>query len=577
MPASSKPKPKRSAAKPKPKRSVAKPKPKRSVAKPKRPAAKPKPKTKRPAAKPKPKAKRPAAKPKTKRPTKPKTTYVPKQEQTYVPKQEQTYVPKQEQTYVPKQEPTYVPKQEQTYVPKQEPMIKKENKTIFPPKEDSIPDGKEEDVIFGKTGIASLSGPVSFYYLRPKKRVYEDGNGKYFPLIVLFGDFHRSLEKTCDQCVCSLNKEKGCCYRLSDPEFLQKIDKLASDRHPVDFYTETTITGLTGFEGGMMSDLTTGEMVSCYRHFLRGTEKDKCPTNNIRWQAAETRHSQIGSFDSSFDNNTRHYYNGDDSFVKDLIGEDLTKLEKTLWIEQQLSIIISSFCDLIDEENKEKSFKDFILWKISYLIRSGVFKTIEGFQELLLTLCENDDKHDDNTLNLDKFAKAFFRLLTKENSLIYKQIVKQSYQPFRDINQWIDFYKRSLEFSLISNGTLKRIEKQKLRETFLKLSSILADPTLMNMKDGSNLFNLLHLRTPLLDLYTIARMWKQPTGGNRSSLSFGYFGNYHVENIVELLMSTNVYELVRAKYIVDDSRCQVFDDFTLNVSKELREHNQKID
>ena len=44
-----------------------------------------------------------------------------------------------------------------------------------------------------------------------------------------------------------------------------------------------------------------------------------------------------------------------------------------------------------------------------------------------------DYKHDDNTINFDKFAKAFFSLLTKDNSMIYKQIVKQSYEQFSDI------------------------------------------------------------------------------------------------------------------------------------------------
>jgi len=574
MPRSSsklKPNSKRSVAKPK--RSVvkSKPKPKQSVvkSKTKRPAAKPK----RPDAKPKPK--RSASKPTYSPQQKP--TYVTKQEPTYVAKQEPTYVAKQEPTYVAKQEPTYVAKQEPTYVAKQEP-IKEENKTIFPPKEDDgIPD-KEGDVIFGGNGIASLSGPVSFYYLRPKKPVYEDGNEKYFPLIVLFGDFHRSLEYTCNQCVCSIDRKKGCCYTLSDPEFLKKLDTLASDRHPVDFYTETNTTGTNkGFKGGVMENLTTGEMVSCYRHRLRGTEKDKCPTKNIRWQAGETRFkADISSYDD--DGKTYHSYAGGDSFVKDLIGgEDITKLEKKMWIEQQLHLIRTLFYEFMkNEENREWYAKT-----ITDVLRDSVFKSVEGYQELLLTLCENDTEHDDNTLNLNKFANAFFRLLTKENSLIYKQIEKQSYQPFRDIEQWIDLYERSLTFSLKNKlGTLKRLQKRELRETIKILSSIVSDPTILatqSMESSSeDLSSLLDLSTPLLDIYTIARIWKQPTGGNRSSLSFGYFGNYHVENIVDLLLSTNAYELVFSKQEVEGSRCQVF-DFKLNLSKELRRHNQFID
>ena len=45
-------------------------------------------------------------------------------------------------------------------------------------------------------------------------------------------------------------------------------------------------------------------------------------------------------------------------------------------------------------------------------------------------------------------------------------------------------------------------------------------------------------------MYTITRMLKQPDGGKQSSLSFGYFGDYHVKTIMNLLVSTGKYNLV---------------------------------
>ena len=45
-------------------------------------------------------------------------------------------------------------------------------------------------------------------------------------------------------------------------------------------------------------------------------------------------------------------------------------------------------------------------------------------------------------------------------------------------------------------------------------------------------------------MYTITRMLKQPDGGKRSFLSFGYFGDYHVKTIMNLLISTGKYSLV---------------------------------
>jgi len=426
------------------------------------------------------------------------------------------------------------------------------------------------DVIFGKKEIESLSGPVSFYYLRPSQTVYENNDGQYFPLIVLFGDLHRGLENTCNRCGC-FNEGNGCCYSLSDHRFLKKLDTLANPRHPVDFYTETTLSGTEdGFKGGMMEDLTTGEMVSCYHRGLRGTRYDKCPTKNIRWQAGETRHIQ--PIMKRHDND-EWFYHGKDYFVRDLYQNpsNIPKMEKTRWIEKQFSTILQYFWR---KDNELTTY-------ISRLLHDGVFKNIEGLQSLLLTLC--DDDHD--ILDFNKFSKAFFSLLTKEkdNSLIYKQIEKQSYPPFRDVKQWPDLYRRSLLFYGRS-AFFDSIEKQKLKETILKLSSALSDPHFkFNSDDYKNLeWLVLGVCTPLLDIYTLARIWKQPTGGIRSSLSFGYFGNNHVKNIVQLLLSTNAYELIYENPMTDDlynvSRCKTFDK-TLNLSEEVRlhnQHNQKI-
>jgi hypothetical protein len=50
-----------------------------------------------------------------------------------------------------------------------------------------------------------------------------------------------------------------------------------------------------------------------------------------------------------------------------------------------------------------------------------------------------------------------------------------------------------------------------------------------------------------MDIYVLTRIFKQPVGGKRSALTFGYFGNYHVKNIVYALTHTdliNEYEIV---------------------------------
>lgn len=390
------------------------------------------------------------------------------------------------------------------------------------------------DVIFGG-GIKSLSGPVSFYYLRPKKQVYDDGNGKYFPLIVLFGDVHFSLEGTCDPCLCD-SDTKTCCYKLSDPEFLEKIDTLADPLHPVDFYTETFLGGTGGgFKGGMLDDLTTGEMLSCYRK-----DYEKCPTKNIRWQAGDARHA------GDNDKNRKKY------------------------IEYQFYQIMNSLQHYGESyPNPENLYLDFfyLLLKESPI---NVFN-IESLKALLLTLIDSED----DRINFQNFANAFFKLCTKENSLIYKQIVKQNYPPFRDLKEWPDFFRRSMEFHTSS----RYLSIPKLKQIIQNLQNV---PLILHEVHHRNdiffIVNFLYdIAHALLDIYTIARIWKQPDGGPRSSLSFCYFGNQHVLNIAELLLSTNAYELVLEMPAKTDpiSRCQTF-DFRLNLTEEVRKHNEII-
>jgi hypothetical protein len=422
----------------------------------------------------------------------------------------------------------------------------------------------DPDVIFGKGGVESLSGPVSFYYLRPTKKVYDRGHGKYFPLIVLFGDIHFSFENICDPCVC--NGKKRCCHKLSDPNFLRKLDTLSTSKHPVDFYTETPPSGTGhGFQGGMMADLTTGEMISCYHHDIRKTVYNKCPTKNIRWQAGETRHIWAGEMSISYI---------DDHFMQEFYKNpsNITKMERKTWIEQEFTTILLLFRRF---KLEPKELKHLTIIKIKFLLMKSVFNNIEWFQKLLLTLCDGDG----NDLNFDKFSKTFFKLFTKENSLIYKQIAKQSFEPLRCFRRWIDFYKRSLHFherrSLLYYIPNK---KQVLREMIEKLPAVLSNPDFdfTSFDPYNYLGEFVAITGPLADIYTIARIWKQPIGGNRSSLSFGYFGDAHIKNMVHLLLSTNLYEIVYEKQMIHSiSRCQTF-DFTLNLSEEVREHNRKI-
>ena len=182
----------------------------------------------------------------------------------------------------------------------------------------------------------------------------------------------------------------------------------------------------------------------------------------------------------------------------------------------------------------------------------------------------------------EQFAIAFFRLCTPQNSLIYKQIIKQD-GPFRNIASWIDFYAHLINREILSLSSEGVINYKRYERTVDMLSDLLASSFSGRPNDISSNIMLQFLQilptSPLLDLYTLARIWKQPTNGIRSSLSFCYFGNAHIKNIESVLERTNLYERVHSNEFNNDlynpNRCQPF-AFTLNLSEEVRRHNQRI-
>jgi hypothetical protein len=97
---------------------------------------------------------------------------------------------------------------------------------------------------------------------------------------------------------------------------------------------------------------------------------------------------------------------------------------------------------------------------------------------------------------------------------------------------------------------------------------------------------LFFITTPFVDLYTLARIFKKPitkqdnnarsTLDVRSSLSIGFFGNFHIKNIVDLLLETGYYNLEH-KIDNDEStsnveRC-INIDFKLDLESEIIKHN----
>jgi hypothetical protein len=408
---------------------------------------------------------------------------------------------------------------------------------------------KHNNMEINGTLISSISGPVSFYYLRPTFELSK------LPLIILFGDYHRSRDQMCVDCTCSKGK-KSCCYKISDPALLQLFDTLGSSEYPVDFYTETSFLGTgKGFENGEMEILTTGDMTSCYHHGLRDTKYDKCPTRNIRWHAGDIRQATMAFYDyftiKINSNNTVSKYKETSKYYKN-----------NVYFESELSFIFSAIEILakITEENFALS----------------QFGTFDNFKKFILLLFENNKKilSSYSSSSLHKFATSLFSM---KNSAINKQVEKQFLDKFKNKKVWVDLYAKSV-YNYIQNSVPKRIDMSVIK-TEIELT------TLENIhedikKEAWNVIQSIIIY-PLLDMYVLSRMFKQPTGGKISSLSFGYFGDYHVKNMVDLLISLDTegesnYELVERIDFDKSKLSRCLKMPPIDITYELLKHNEGI-
>lgn len=411
---------------------------------------------------------------------------------------------------------------------------------------------KRTGLTIGDTAIQRISGPISITIVRPNEDVYKKGLASFFPIIVMFGDLHRSMENMCESCI------TPDCYTIFDPAFLKHLDGLADAMHPIDFYTETTIYGTqnNGFSSPLQP-FVSGDMVFCYQKYLRNTNiyKKRCPTENIRWHASDVRFwgdaPYIGSYAQSFAENTYLPLN----FYAGLAPKKLV-LE---YLQPITSIIISAY----GNSNATSLLKE----RIDQHIASTMWGSTNAFLKVFKKL----------EISPEQFAHVFFAKMTKDNSLIYKQIEKQSIDTFKNIHFWENIYADSIRYYL-------EYFSGDYQATIKKFIDIVLGKAQSQPQDIIDLQQFLDaINFPLLDIYTLTRLFKQPDNGIRSSLSFGYFGDKHSENCIRILMKMGYYKVIYHKTniiphgnIRKTSRCQIITS-DIHLSDMVAYHNQMRD
>ena len=404
---------------------------------------------------------------------------------------------------------------------------------------------------FGGILISKMSGPISTYYLRPKQSM----KASEFPLLLLFGDRHHDYESSCSPC-----DDMNLCYKISDPELLKKIDTESTPEHPIDFYTESfkKDTG-TGFKDGYMEELTTKYMTVCSNHKLKTTQPNvystKCPTKNIRWQGGDVRQA-LNETPESFFNSLYPYI----KYFNKRLGQNMSVKLKNKISEFHKFLGVHNFTSVDDLKNLFFPFNIKNSETLSSFKRDKNISMYDTFENLIYT----------------KFTSNIFNFLEqRRNSLIIKQIGKQTYPKFKNIEFWKDLYKKSLKYDLkyFSKDftTISRTIEQLFNILQNSPDKVYDDFTLTRI----NLL-IIMFESSFVNIYTLARILKKPTDGIRSSMSICYLGQAHIINMVQLLKDKDIgYDVVYGNSD-EEIRCQTYRE-PLYLTKDLKEHNDRID
>ena len=311
-------------------------------------------------------------------------------------------------------------------------------------------------------------------------------------------------------------QDGGCC-EIYDPLFLQELDSLATKENPIDFYTELFFAPLE--VKGIAQYFSDPEFRVCYQRHDTKEYIEKCPTKHIRWQYTDVRQS-VNTLESSF------------VIIRDILDGNI---------------------DLINQLN------------IDVL-------------ELLLTLYDETTK----TFDTRTFSERFFRIASNknENSIIRKQMLKQTYVNFRDVGYMSMVLEKGIEHIISENNLAIFFYKGKFNQIIRLLISITKgdipdiDPYIKLFKICAVIMTAINCIW--MDLYFILRSFKTPDGFNHpSSLCIGFFGNEHVTSISYLLTDImDLYYLDFVSYSNDSQeRCTPIQK-PIRIIKDIETHNE---
>jgi hypothetical protein len=176
-----------------------------------------------------------------------------------------------------------------------------------------------------------------------------------------------------------------------------------------------------------------------------------------------------------------------DPITKNLLKKCKLKISdkymNTSYIEPQISYIIQLLSPIIKSTLDNDTFaKSCYISKLSKYIRQTVFTTIDKFIQFLQNAVDN------SRFDINKLTNGIFSMMNINNSIIYKQIAKQTFEPFKQTSYWENLFNITIDKNDHVTYTISTI---KIPSFAVMLQLILEIQTVTEL--NHNRENLIHL------------------------------------------------------------------------------------
>lgn len=424
-------------------------------------------------------------------------------------------------------------------------------------------------------------------YLRPRSTRVFNQPRPHQPLVMMWGDIHRSASHMCQSCECEA-KSKECCYTIYDPTFLKQLDALAKD-YPIDFYTEYART----------FDEVESENEVLFRRFLQNTtapchgrnqtpnNKARCPTQHIRWHYADPR------------------------WMKDSI-------EHHLLHEYIQSPIFHELSNTLDEwrQSGDPRLTHFLeAHKVHHLQKLVLTQEAPEFEPFRLSFLAPllqpppADQAHNPVFYVERYRKMFTLFVTEalqpatRKSPIVKQLARLQLPTPLTPEDMVDFLTSSF-ITVATPPVLFAYEKhiQTLAQDQPAVLSYLyhvlttpaadfGDPhvTVAHARALAStpvesiwlafvptMTILFHLFSYFADVYALLRMIKPPQGGSPPYLALGYFGAAHLERMIRILQLRPYFDYEIVAYVPKNPPHRCITLPTIDLVTDLERHAQRI-